>query len=73
MLTNYGKNESAETLALLDGKVLRETAVDLTQIESMLSLVPPLEEINELVKSGNVDSSDHVFVRICLDFHEALL
>ena len=73
MLTNYGKNDAADTLALLHGKVLLDTPVDLTQNESMLSHVPPLDELYQLVKSGKIDASDHIFVRICLDFHEALL
>lgn len=73
VLTNNGKMEPADALALLDERVLLEIPIDFLNKEALTSLVPTIEELDEFVRLGSVDPRDREFVRICLDFHEALL
>lgn len=65
--------EAENVLALLDQRVLLDVPLDLSRNEALTSLVPAVEELDELVRHGKVDPRDRPFVRMCLDFHEALL
>lgn len=73
VLTNNGKMEPEDVLAMLDPRVLLEVPIDFQRNEVLTSLVPTVEELDEFVRRGNADSRDRAFIRICLDFHEALL
>lgn len=65
--------EPTDVLALLDQRVLLEIPIDFSRNEALTSLVPTIKELDEFIHKGKVDPRDRAFVRICLDFHEALL